>query len=103
MHMIVPEQNVLLTENPTDSVLQHTMDIIGLHASTTYTFALTSTNAIGTSAVGKESYPTTTAAPNLPDAPSTTPSSIGYGAYFVNLTWDDPASDGGRPINSRFV
>jgi hypothetical protein len=103
MHMIVPEQEVVPTANPTDSVLYHTMDIIGLHASTTYTFATTSTNLIGTSSFGAESYPTTTAAPNLPDAPSTTPLPIGYGAYFVNLTWDDPESDGGIPINRRFV
>ena len=103
-HMVIDSKNVVPTENPTDNVLLHTMDIIGLQAKTTYTFSMTATNELPlTSLRGIASYPVTTALPNRPNAPQGAIGIGGIGSYFVNVTWNTPLSDGGRSINNNYL
>ncbi len=103
IHTYVNNINIIPTGEPSSYL--HLIDINGLLAQTTYSFALSATNTIPlTSEMGDESYPVTTANPNPPDAPSSVPTPTGYGPYFINLTWNTPFSDGGRVIHpSNYV
>ena len=99
VHMYVEASDLTATASTVDDQYLHTMDVIGLEAQTTYTFALAATNQVPlTSSRGAESYPVKTANPNPPDMPSSVPTPTGFGAYFINLTWNTPFSDGGLEI-----
>ena len=94
-HMYLDASDVVPTASSADDTKLHTMDIVGLSAHTTYTFALAATNQVPKTAVrGDESHLVKTAHPNPPDAPSSVPAPTGFGPYFINLTWNTPFSDG---------
>ncbi len=71
--------------------------VTGLTNGTVYTFTVTATNAIGTSAPSAASNSVTPAAgPTVPDAPTGVTATAGYGQATINFS--APASDGGSAI-----
>nr|WP_240619385.1 fibronectin type III domain-containing protein [Blastococcus sp. TF02-8] len=77
-----------------------TCTVTGLTNGTSYTFAITATNAVGT---GPASAATTavTPAPGPPTAPRT-PTAVAGNAR-ASVSWTAPASDGGSPITGYVV
>lgn len=73
--------------------------VSGLSNGTTYTFTVSATNAIGTSAA---SAPSTAVTPSGPPDPPTDVSALASNGQ-ATVSWTAPASDGGSPITSYNV
>ncbi len=72
--------------------------VSGLTNGTAYTFTVTATNAIGTSAASTASNSVTPSAVTVPDAPTGVTATAGYEEATINFT--APASDGGSAITT---
>ncbi|MCX2747523.1 fibronectin type III domain-containing protein [Arthrobacter sp. MI7-26] len=74
--------------------------VTGLSNGTAYTFTVTATNAVGTSAPSAASPPVTPTAPTVPGAPAGVTATAGNASAVVS--WTAPAN-GGSPITSYAV
>ncbi|UKA60097.1 fibronectin type III domain-containing protein [Arthrobacter sp. FW306-2-2C-D06B] len=77
-----------------------TATVTGLSNGTAYTFTVTATNAVGTSAPSAASAPVTPTAPTAPAAPTGVTATAGNASAVVS--WTAPAN-GGSPITSYTV
>ena len=76
--------------------------VTGLTNGTPYTFTVTATHSIGTSAASAASDAVTpTPAATAPSAPTAVTANAGDGQ--IDVTWTAPESDGGEPISSYTV
>jgi hypothetical protein len=71
-------------------------EVTGLANGTAYTFTVTASNAVGTSAPSTQSSAVTPAAPTVPGSPTNVLASAGDGQAFIN--WSAPANNGGAAI-----
>ena len=89
-----------MTSNPgglTGTTLGATSTTVtGLTDGTTYTFTVTATNGVGTSAPSAPSNPVTPAPPTVPDPPTGVTATAGDAQATVH--WTAPAFNGGSPI-----
>jgi len=76
------------------STAETSIHFVGLENGTTYSFTVRATNEVGTSEASESSNGIST--PNLPSAPTNVRATEGNRSAAVS--WDAPASDGGRPI-----
>ena len=70
--------------------------VMGLTPGTSYTFAVTATNLVGTGPAGTSNQVTVLAPAAVPGAPTNVTGVIGSNR--VTVSWLAPASDGGSPI-----
>jgi len=75
--------------------------VTGLTNGTSYTFAVTATNTIGTGPPSTPSNAVTPSAPTVPGAPVGVTASAGNGQ--ATVSWGAPASSGGSPITGYTV
>src|SRR5947209_10273764 len=76
--------------------------LTGLTNGTSYTFAVTATNGVGTSAASAPSNSVTPVAPaTVPSAPTAVTATAGDAQ--ATVTWTAPTSDGGSPVTSYTV
>ena len=76
-----------------------TIVVTGLANGTTYTFRVAATNAVGTGPQSGPSAPVTTV--DVPGVPRTLSVTLDYGR--ADLTWANPASNGGLPVTGFAV
>jgi hypothetical protein len=94
-----PITGYTVTSNPdgvTASAVGTSVTVHGLTNGTTYTFAVTATNGVGTSGSSAPSNPVTPAPLTVPDPPTGVAATAGNAQ--ANVSWTAPASSGGSPI-----